>query len=133
VDSLESRLSLQHAVAMALMRGHAGVRAFTNAAVNDNEVHTCRDRVRVVSDDKLTAYDAHVMVRLRDGTTFTRESRPSMQSPIAMSSEALQRKFRELVAHGSAHCDADRLLDALRSLPQSRDVADLLRLTRPIS
>ena len=128
-DGLESKLSLQHAVAMVLLRGETGVRAFTDGAVNDDRVRACRELVKVVSDAQLTAQDAHLELRLHDGTRITRQEQPAGQGPAAMSDAALEKKFRELLAYGAPHCDADRLLDAMRGLPQTRDVADILRLT----
>jgi 2-methylcitrate dehydratase PrpD len=129
-DGIESKLSLQHAAAMAVMRGEAGVRAFTDTAVMDPEVRACRDKVRIASDEALAAGDACVEVRLANGASITRavHSDPALQ-PAAMSESSLKRKFRDLVAYGAAHCDAHRLLDALENLPDAPDVRDVFRMT----
>lgn len=132
-NGLESKLSLQHAVAMALLRRETGVSAFTNAAVNDPEVRACRDLVRLVSDDNLAAHEACIEVRLQDGSKVIQEIRPAAQNVAAMSDAALEHKFRELVAHGAAHCDAEQLLEALQHLPHTKDMADMLRLTVPFN
>jgi 2-methylcitrate dehydratase PrpD len=128
-NGMESKLSLQHAVAMALLRGDAGVRAFTDAAVHDPAIRACRDKVRLVSDEKLSAQDARIELHLRAGTSVSHEVRcPPGQDPVNMSDTGLERKFRELVAYGAPHCDADRMLEALAGLAQAGDAAGLLRL-----
>jgi 2-methylcitrate dehydratase PrpD len=128
-DGLEAKLSLQHAVAMVLLRGDAGVRAFTDGAVNDAAVRACRELVKVVSEPQFTAQDARVELHLLDGTREVREVRPEGPDPAAMSDTALEKKFRELVSYGAPHCDVDRLLDAMRHLVQAADVSEVLRLT----
>ena len=50
VDRLEAKLSLQHAVAIALLRGEAGVSYFSDNAANDLVVRTCREKMRVIAD-----------------------------------------------------------------------------------
>jgi len=131
-DPLAAKLSVQHAVAVALLHGDAGVQRFTEAAVHDRAVVTLRHRVRLLADDSLSAESASVQVRLRDGRDITRAVRPAAgQPPTAMSDAALTRKFRELVAYGAPHCDADRLLEALEHFPRASDVSTLWALTRP--
>ncbi|WP_341906649.1 MmgE/PrpD family protein [Polaromonas sp. YR568] len=129
-NGLESKLSLQHAVAVALLRGDAGVRAFTDAAANDPELCAFRDKIRLVSDENLTAQDAHLEVHLHGGQHMTSEVRgvPG-QSPLAMSDALLERKFHDLVSYGAPHCDAPELLQALQQLPQTDNVAELFHLT----
>ena len=130
VNGLESKLSLQHAVAVALLQGEAGVRAFSDASVNDPNVQALRSRVRVVSDEKLTAQDACLELHLCSGQRLSREIRAtSGQAPATMSDAVLERKFCDLVAYGTPHCDAPQLLDALQRFPQAEDAADLFRLT----
>jgi 2-methylcitrate dehydratase PrpD len=129
-DGLESKLSLQHAVAVALLRGDAGVRAFSDASVSDLHVQALRSRVQVVSDEQLTAQDARLEVHLRNGQRLSREIRAtSGQAPASMSDAVLERKFCDLVAYGAPHCDAHQLLDAVQRFPQAEDAADLFRLT----
>ena len=129
-NGLESKLSLQHAVAVALLRGDACVRAFSDASVNDLDVQALRSKVRIVSDEKLTAQEAYLEVHLRSGQRLLREIRATSGQASAIMSEAvLARKFCDLVAYGAPHCDALRLLDVLQRLPQAADAGDLFRLT----
>ena len=129
-DGLESKLSLQHAVAMAITRGQAGVRAFTDAAVNDVLVRNCRQKVKIVADERLSTEEARVVIHLQSGRLITREI---LGAQAPMTSEALARKFRELAAWGAPHCHADELLEALGRFPQMANVAELIAMTVPQS
>ena len=46
-----------------------------------------------------------------------------------MSSQALEHKFRDLVAFGAPHCNSDKLLETLARFPQMANVADLIAMT----
>jgi hypothetical protein len=50
-----------------------------------------------------------------------------------MSPQALEYKFRELVAFGAPHCNADELLETLATFSQMANVADLIAMTVPQS
>ena len=127
-DGIESKLSLQHAVAVAMTWGQAGVRAFTDDAVNDLAVHDCRQKVKIVADQGLSTEDARVVIRLQSGRLIAREI---LGAKAPMTSEALERKFRELAAWGAPHCHADELLEALGRFPQMANVSDLIAMTVP--
>jgi 2-methylcitrate dehydratase PrpD len=129
-DGLESKLSLQHAVAVAMTWGQAGVRAFTDGAVNDLAVHDCRQKVKIVADERLRTEEARVVIHLHSGRLITREMQGT---PAPMTPYALERKFRELAAFGAPHCSADELLEALRTFPQMANAADLIAMTTPQS
>ncbi len=126
VDGLESKLSLQHAVAIALLRGEAGVRAFTDEAVNDLVVHACREKIRLIADERLKTDEARIVIHLQSGGVITR-AMSGAQPP--MSPQALEHKFRELVAFGAPHCNSDELLKTLTTFPQMANAADLIAMT----
>jgi 2-methylcitrate dehydratase PrpD len=44
--------------AIALLKGEAGVRNFTDSAANDSIVHACREKIRVIADDSLSTHSA---------------------------------------------------------------------------
>ncbi len=52
-NALEARLSAHHAVAVAALRGRAGLAEFTDAAALDPQLQAFRRRVRVVSEARL--------------------------------------------------------------------------------
>ncbi len=126
VDGLESKLSLQHAVAIALLTGKAGVRGFTDDAANDLVVHAWREKIRLIADERLNTDEARVDIHLQSGRVITRAS-GGAQPP--MSAQALEHKFCELVAFGAPHCNSDKLLEALARFPQMANAADLIAMT----
>jgi len=126
VDGLEAKLSLQHAVAIALLWGEAGVRSFTDDAANNPVVQACREKIRLIADKHLNTDEARVVIHLQSGRVITREI-SGAQPP--MSSQALEHKFRDLVAFGAPHCNSDKLLETLARFPQMANVADLMAMT----
>lgn len=60
-NAIEARLSAQHAVAVALLRGAAGLEEFSDAAALDPQVQALRRRVRVVPDASLDKMAASIV------------------------------------------------------------------------
>ena len=60
-------------------------------------------------------------------------TRTSSGAQPPMSSRALEHKFRDLVAFGAPHCNADELLETLATFPKMANVADLIAMTLPQS
>jgi 2-methylcitrate dehydratase PrpD len=86
-DAQEARLSAQHAAAVAVLHGAAGLEQFSAAAVSDPKVVALRRRVKVVMDDKIGKAAAVVS----DGRRTV-----EMPGPRAMSDADLEAKFRAL-------------------------------------
>lgn len=59
-NAIEARLSAQHAVAVAALRGRAGLDEFSDAAVEDPELAAFRNRVCITRDDSLDKMAARV-------------------------------------------------------------------------
>jgi 2-methylcitrate dehydratase PrpD len=107
-NAIEARLSAQHAVAVALLHGAAGLAQFSDPAALDPEVRRERQRVSVVPDPTLDKMAARIRA---DAATF--------EAPAArpMDDARLEAKFRALAG---AH--AARLLDTMRALEGLREV-----------
>ena len=86
-DPQEARLSAQHAAAVAVLHGAAGLEQFSAAAVSDPKVVALRRRVKVVMDDKIGKAAAVVS----DGRRTV-----EMPGPRPMSDADLEAKFRSL-------------------------------------
>jgi 2-methylcitrate dehydratase PrpD len=101
-NAIEARLSAQHAVAVSVLHGAAGLAEFTDAAAVDSEVRKLRARVRVAPDPSLDKMAA----RLRtDAASFEAPaSRP-------MDEARLEAKLRSL-----AGARATDLLETVRTL-----------------
>ena len=101
-NSIEARLSAQHAVAVALLHGEAGLAQFGDAAAVDGEVQALRRRIVVAVDVRLDKMAARIRA---DGAVIEApESRP-------MDDARLEAKFARL-----AGVQAARLLETVRSM-----------------
>jgi 2-methylcitrate dehydratase PrpD len=101
-NAIEARLSAQHAVAVALLHGRAGLAEFSDAAALDPAIQALRRRVHVVADAKLDKMAAVLVAGA--ATMDAPASRP-------MDDERLEAKFREL-----AGSRADAWLRFIQSL-----------------
>ena len=86
-NAIEARLSAQHAVAVALLRGRAGLEEFSDAAAIDPALKSFRRRVSVVADERLDKMAAIVS----DGKTTVRKD-----AAERLDEARLEAKFREL-------------------------------------
>jgi 2-methylcitrate dehydratase PrpD len=108
-NAIEARLSAQHAVAVALLHGEAGLAHFSDAAAADGEVRALRRRIGVAADPSLDKMAARIRA---DGITVEApESRP-------MDDARLEAKFVRL-----AGAQAARLLETIRSLDMQQRVS----------
>ena len=108
-NAIEARLSAQHAVAVALLHGEAGLAQFSDAAAADGEVRALRRRIGVAADPSLDKMAARIRA---DGVTVEApESRP-------MDDARLEAKFVRL-----AGAQAARLLETIRSLDTQQRVS----------
>ncbi|MFM8819693.1 MAG: MmgE/PrpD family protein [Phenylobacterium sp.] len=127
----EAKFSLQHSVAVALIRGDAGLDSFEPAALTDPEIAAMRSRVSVAVADDLTAtYPARFGARLiaTAGTVDHRiETLDALGDPEnPLSPGAVCDKARALLAWGGMSPDAaERLIAAVRGLGVRTTVADL--------
>lgn len=134
----ESQVSAQHAVAVVLARGRAGLDEFSDAAVADPALQAARaalgERLAFVDDAALGIEAAAVTLTLADGRSATHhvsQARGSLALPL--DDAALDAKCRELARHGGSGVDAEPLLQKLWTLDREADAATLLRLARPRS
>jgi 2-methylcitrate dehydratase PrpD len=108
-NAIEARLSAQHALAVAVLRGRAGLAEFSDAATADPEVQSLRRRVSLVSDANLDKMSAVVTA---GGTTIdARASRP-------MDDARLKAKFESLA--GARAAAWLQVIEALESLEAVR-------------
>lgn len=129
----QAQVSAQHAIAVVLLRGAAGVAEFGDDAVGDPDVAALRARVRPVAVDETMPVESIVMqVSLRDGGMRTRRvDTPSGGLERPLTDEELERKFTALAAHGCPGLDPAPLIAALWSLAETEDAGTVMRLARP--
>lgn len=103
-NALEARLSAHHAVAVAALRGRAGLAEFSDAAAVDPALQALRRRVRLVPDERLDKMEA--VITINNHPFRAAAARPMDDARIAA-------KLRELAG---ARADAwMRFVDSLES------------------
>jgi 2-methylcitrate dehydratase PrpD len=128
----EAQVSLQHAVAAALVRGKAGLAEFTDACVADLAVADLRKRIAVAADPDLSTIAVDMEIRTRDGKTqavATRAARGSAANPLK-DSEIEAKLLAEAASWRPGH-DVKPLIDAVWSLERLDDAARLAAMTIP--
>ena len=128
----ESQVSVQHAVAAALIFGKAGLEQFTDACVNDPAVRALRGKVEVLRDEKYPTVAAAVAITTADGKTHKlsqQAARGSDSNP--MSDRDLEDKLRDAAASWNPRHDIAPLIDAIWTIDKSADIAKLAALTVP--
>ncbi len=130
----EAQVSVQHAVAVSLLRGAAGAAEFSDTAVNDPEVRALRAKVGPVEVDPAVPIEAaRVLIRCADGSSFDIAETAALGSPARpMTDTALKEKFAALARYGCPALDADALAERLWVLPRVADDAGaIMALARP--
>jgi 2-methylcitrate dehydratase PrpD len=112
-NAIEAKLSAQHAVAVALLRGRAGLEEFSDAAAADPALKAFRRRVSVIPGEGLDKMAAIIS----DGKTTVRND-----AAKPMDEARIEAKFRELA--GSRAPEWIRFVDSLDSLHEVSLPAD---------
>jgi 2-methylcitrate dehydratase PrpD len=128
----ESQVSVQHAVAAALVFGEAGLDQFTDACVNDPRVLALRRKVEVVRDESFSTIAAAVEITTADGAVHGLAQSAARGSDVnPLSDRDLEQKLRSSAAVWDPSYDVQPLIDAVWSLDQSADVSGLAALAVP--
>jgi 2-methylcitrate dehydratase PrpD len=128
----EAQVSVQHAVAAALVKGQAGLDQFSDACVRDPDVLKLRSKVELVRDERFSTVAAAVEITTTDGRTFKLEqpaARGSNANPLSDSD--LEQKLRAAASLWNLRYDVAPLIDAIWSVEASTDVSTLVSLTVP--
>ena len=126
----ESQVSAQHAAAITLLTGRAGLDEFSDAAVARADVQALGARLHLIDDDTIEIDGVHVSLMLTDGTTRSASiahARGSLGNPL--SDRDLEDKLQELCRYGQSGCDAAGLIEAVWTLDSAPDAGALIRLS----
>jgi 2-methylcitrate dehydratase PrpD len=128
----ESQVSVQHAVAAALVTGKAGLDQFSDACVRDRAVLALRRKVEVIRDPAIATVAAAVELWTSDGTKYSLSTSAARGSPAnPMRDEEIEDKLRTIVGGWRPGHDVEPLIEAVWTLEKSSDVASVLALTLP--
>jgi 2-methylcitrate dehydratase PrpD len=128
----ESQVSLQHAVAAALVRGKAGLDQFTDACVNDPAVSAMRRKIEVAAKPGLSTIAAEMEFVTADGRTHTvstQAARGSAANPLK--DAEIEDKLRIEADSWQKGHDIQPLIDAVWTIDRSEDVSALAKLAVP--
>ena len=128
----ESQVSVQHAVAAALVLGQAGLGQFTDGCVRDPAVVAMRRRIAVVRDPAIATIAAQVDLCTADGRTHRLSTPAARGSPAnPMSDRDVEDKLRTVVGSWQPGYDVAPLIAAIWALDRSDEAARVLALTVP--
>lgn len=128
----ESQVSVQHAVAAALVLGQAGLAQFTDGCARDPAVVAMRRRIAVVRDPAVATIAAQVELCTADGRTHRLSTPAARGSPAnPMSDRDVEEKLRTVVGSWQPGYDVAPLIAAIWALDRSDDAARMLALTVP--
>jgi 2-methylcitrate dehydratase PrpD len=122
----EAQVSVQHAVAAALITGRAGIPQFEDNCVMDERVRALRERVVLLSDDNIATVAASVQITAANGKVYElvqTAARGSDANPL--SDTDLEEKLRVSASEWNPAFDPDPLIAAIWSLDRSADVSGL--------
>ena len=126
---LESKFSISHAVAAAMVYGHVGEPEFSDQAVRDPAVVALRDRVGATVDQAIGEDQVRIAVVLKDGRRlekFIEHAIGSASNP--MTDAQLEAKFK-LLAGGVLPADrVAQIIDFCWNLEHAAAAAQLARL-----
>ena len=128
----EAQVSLQHAVAAALVHGKAGLDQFTDACVNDPATIEMRRRIEVTADPRISTIAVEMELWTTDGTHHRASTKAARGSPSnPMKDSEVEAKLRAEAGRWRPGYDVQPLIDAVWSLEKSGDVASLAAMTTP--
>lgn len=128
----EAQVSAQHTVAVVLLRGAAGVREYSDAAVNAPDVRAFSARVEVAENAAIPVGAAQVRLKLASGGELVARIDDARGSPTKpLTDSEIETKVRDLAAFGCPSLEVEPLIAAIWSLDRSEDAGAVMALTRP--
>jgi len=124
---LQGKFSVYHGAAIGLVRGKAGIREYTDEAVNDPPIKRVRELATAAGDESITEDQAHIEVELANGQKFTRfveKSLGNIHRPL--SDRQLEDKFRDQAVMVLPAQQASKLIEQTWRIDDLADVNELI-------
>ncbi|PCI02462.1 MAG: MmgE/PrpD family protein [Hyphomicrobiales bacterium] len=128
----ESQVSAQHAVAVSLLFGKAGIDQFSDQAVAAPAVLNIAAKVQITENPSISIEGIDIKVRLKSGKTISElisASKGCAANPLT--DRDLENKLTELASHRGGCDDPKRLIDAVWAIDSVEDMSALLDLAVP--
>jgi 2-methylcitrate dehydratase PrpD len=129
---LQGKFSVYHGAALGLVRGKAGIREYTDEAVNDPQIKRVRELVSAQGDSSITEDQACIEVELTSGTKLTRfveQSLGNIHRP--MSDQQLETKFRDQAVAALPAARVEKAIALCWKIDELDDVAELIQAAVP--
>jgi 2-methylcitrate dehydratase PrpD len=126
---LEAKFSVFHSAAVALIRGFAGEKEYTDEAARDPQIVALRERVSVSVDPAIRTDEAYITTITTSGQTFTKHVEHavgSVKNPLT--DKDLSFKFTQLASGILPPAQLEKLLTSAWNLPEQHNAGDLPRL-----
>jgi 2-methylcitrate dehydratase PrpD len=125
---LQGKFSVYHGAAIGLVRGKAGIREYTDDAVNDPVIKRVRENATAVGDPSLTEDQANIEVELVSGeriSRFVEKSLGNLNRPLT--NQQLDEKFRDQAVLALPADQVDRVIELCWRIDQLADVNELVQ------
>jgi 2-methylcitrate dehydratase PrpD len=131
-DLVGAQFSAEYGMAMRIVKGRNDVGSYLDAEAagfKDEVITSVAERVRLEADPDCASAPpkGRVTVRLRDGKSIS-EFGYALGSPLnPLSRQAIEQKYRELVARDFGESIAQRTIDLIMQIEDVRDLGELTR------
>jgi 2-methylcitrate dehydratase PrpD len=125
---LEGKFSVYYAAAVALIKGAAGEKQFSDALVKDPQVVALRDRVATIIEPDISSERVHVVITLKDGRKlekYIENAIGSVKNP--MSDQALEAKFTDLADGVIPGAKARKVMDLCWGVEKLTSAAEIAK------
>ncbi len=127
-SGLEGKFSVYHSAAVAIVRGKAGLKEFSDEAVGNPAVMALRDRVTATSDQAVREEEAYITIHMKDGKTVEKHVEHAVGSlERPMSDADLENKFRGLADGILPEQRQEELIRLCWSIESLKDAASIAR------
>ncbi|MEM9404280.1 MAG: MmgE/PrpD family protein, partial [Pseudomonadota bacterium] len=129
---LETKFSIFHASAAAIIRGAAGPNEFTDAAAQDAQIVALRDKVSATVDESVSEEEAFVAITLNDGTVHDihiENAIGSVERPMTRAS--LEAKFMGQANTALPMDQIQRVMSVCWDIEALDDIGEIGRVATP--
>jgi 2-methylcitrate dehydratase PrpD len=129
---LEGKFSVYHSAAVAIIKGAAGPKEYTDSVVRDPEIISLRDRVSAAPEDTIDEDAARATITLKDGRTLTQHVEHAIGSlERPMSNADLEVKFRGLADGVLSTEETGKMMSLCWDIQSLSDASEIARASVP--
>jgi len=128
-NGLDGKFSIYFCAALALAEGRVQEGQFTQEKIKDRRVRDFMRKMKVLGVDSLKETEAHVVIKLKDGTQWERRVlTPKGDPENPMSFDEISYKFRSLAQDLLSGRQMDQIIHVVHNLERIEEPSTLLKL-----